>query len=345
MTQYRSPALPSRQGDKDFLLNAGVLGTGSFLPPQVVTNDDLAKRIDTSDEWIVTRTGIRERRIASPDVATSDLAIEAAKRALENAGLTPLDIDLIVVATCTPDHPGSFPSTATIVQHRLGAARAAAFDLGAVCSGFSYSLHVAAQMIRTGAARLALVIGAETLSRITNWNDRNTAVLFGDGAGAVVLGRVDEPGYIGGMLWADGSGGHLLNVPAGGSRTPLTPDCIETGANCIFQNGKEVYKFAVTKMVEAAMQTLEHIGIDLGDVDVLVPHQANVRIIDSAAERMGLPKEKVFVNLDKYGNTSAATIPIALDEATRRGVIRKGSLVVTVGFGGGLTWASNVIRW
>jgi 3-oxoacyl-[acyl-carrier-protein] synthase-3 len=324
---------------------AGVLGTGSYVPPQVVTNDDLARRIDTSDEWIQSRTGIRERHIASDDVATSDLAIEAAKRALESSQLTPADLDLIIVATCTPDHPGSFPSTASVVQHKLGAKNAGAFDLGAVCSGFSYSLHVASQMIAAGSIRRALVIGAETLSRITNWNDRNTAVLFGDGAGAVVLGQVDKPGYLGGHLWADGSGGPLLNVPAGGSRTPLTPDCIDASANTIYQNGKEVYKFAVTTMGEAALAVLAELGIDPSEVDCLVPHQANIRIIASAAERMGLPMEKVFVNLDKYGNTSAATIPIALDEAVRTGAIHPGSLVVTVGFGGGLTWAANVIRW
>ena len=324
---------------------AGVLGTGSYVPPQVVTNDDLAKRIDTSDEWIRSRTGIRERHIAAPDVATSDLAVEAARRALASADLTPRDIDLVIVATCTPDHPGSFPSTASIVQNALGATRAGAFDLGAVCSGFAYSLHVAAQMVASGAVGKALVIGAETLSRITNWNDRNTAVLFGDGAGAVVLGQVDQPGYLGGHLWADGSGAPLLNVPAGGSRTPLTADCMESSANTIYQNGKEVYKFAVTTMGEAALAVLKELDIDPADVDLLVPHQANIRIITSAAERIGLPIEKVFINLDKYGNTSAATIPIALDEAVRTGAIRKGSLVVTVGFGGGLTWAANVIRF
>lgn len=327
------------------LRHAGVLGTGSYAPPQVVTNDDLARRIDTSDEWIRTRTGIRQRHIASPDIATSDLAVEAARRALSSAGLTPDDIDLIVVATCTPDHPGSFPSTASVVQNALGASRAGAFDLGAVCSGFAYSLHIVAQMVSTGAARKAIVVGAETLSRITNWNDRNTAVLFGDGAGAVILGQVDKPGYLGGRLWADGSGGPLLNVPAGGSRTPLTPDCVESNANTIYQNGKEVYKFAVTTMGEAALAVLREVGIDPGEVDLLVPHQANIRIITSAAERIGLPMEKVFVNLDRYGNTSAATIPIALDEAVRTGAIKPGSLVVTVGFGGGLTWAANVIRW
>ena len=329
----------------DTLTPVGILGVGSFVPPQVVTNDDLSLRMDTSDEWIASRTGIRQRRIASADIATSDLAVEAGRRALDDAGLTADDIDLVVVATCTPDHPGSFPSTAAIVQNALGARRAGALDIGAVCSGFSYALHVVAQMARTGSVRRAVVIGAETLSRITNWNDRNTAVLFGDGAGAVVVGATDEPGYLGGILGADGSGGPLLAVPCGGTRSPLTADCLEAQANTIFQNGREVYKFAVVTIGEAAIQALESAGLTPAAVDCFIPHQANIRIIGKAAERMGLPMEKVFVNLDRYGNTSAASIPLALDEAVKTGAVKKGSLVVTVGFGGGLTWAANVFRW
>ncbi len=316
------------------LSRAGILGVGSFLPPKVVTNDELAARMDTTDDWIVTRTGIRERRLVEPGVLSSDLAVEAAARALDDAGLTAADLDLIIVASSTPDYPGSFPSTATVVQNRLGAKTAAAFDLGAVCAGFAYALHVAAQMVISGANKRVLVIGAETLSRVINWDDRSTAVLFGDGAGAAIVGEVAEGGYLGGLLGADGSGGPLLCISRGGE-TPGT----------IFQNGKEVYKFAVTMMGEAAAQAVENAGLKLEDVDLLIPHQANIRIIDKAADRMGLPREKVMVNLDKYGNTSSATIPIALDEAVKTGRVQPGSLLVTVGFGAGLTWAANVLRW
>jgi len=313
---------------------AGILGVGSTLPPRVVTNDELAARMDTSDEWITSRTGIRARRVVEPGVCTSDLAADAARAALADSGLGAAELDLVIVATCTPDFPGSFPSTAAVVQHRLGAVRAGAFDLGAVCAGFSYALHVAAQMVQSGANRCVLVVGAETLTRVLNWDDRNTAVLFGDGAGAVVVGEVAEGGYLGGLLGADGSGSELLCVSRGGDH-PGT----------IFQNGKEVYKFAVSIMGEAAAQAVAQTGLTLADVDLLIPHQANVRIIDKAAERMGLARDKVVVNLDRYGNTSAATIPIALDEAVRAGRVHKSDLLVLVGFGGGLTWGANVLRW
>lgn len=329
----------------DTLRRAGILGVGSFVPPGVVTNDDLAKRIDTSDEWIRSRTGIRARRIAAPEVATSDLALSAALAALEDAGLSASDLDLIMVATSTPDHPGSFPSTATVLQQRLGARQAAAFDLGAVCAGFAYALHVAAQMVRAGASKRVLVVGAETMSRIINWGDRNTAVLFGDGAGAAVVGGVAGGGYLGGVLGADGTGGPLLQVAAGGSRMPLTPSCLEARQNTIYQNGREVYKFAVSMMGAAAAQAVESVGLQTSDVDLFIPHQANIRIIEKAAERMGLPMERVFVNLDKYGNTSAASIPLALDEAVKSGRVPEGALVVLVGFGAGLTWGANVLRW
>jgi len=324
---------------------AGILGVGSYAPPQVVTNDDLAGRMDTSDEWIRSRTGIRARRLAAPEVATSDLALAAADNALADAGMSPSDLDLIIVATGTPDYPGSFPSTAAVVQEALGAKRAAAFDLGAVCAGFSYALHVGVQMVGTGANQNVLVVGAETFSRILNWEDRATAVLFGDGAGAAVVGPVAEGGYLGGILGADGSGGPLLNVAAGGSRQPLTCDGLAARANTVYQNGREVYKFAVKIMGEAAAQAVESLGLSTSDVDLFIPHQANIRIIEKAAERMGLPMEKVFVNLDRYGNTSAASIPLALDEAVKAGRVRRGDLVVLVGFGAGLTWGANVIRW
>ncbi len=314
------------------LRQAGIWGTGSFAPPQVVTNDDLAQRLDTSDEWIHSRTGIRSRRVAEMGMLTSDLAVAAAEQALEAAGLAATDLDLIIVATSTPDYPGSFPSTAALVQARLGAKQAAAFDVGAVCAGFAYALHIGAQMVRTGAYEKVLIVGAETFSRILDWQDRATAVLFGDGAGAAVLGPVSEGrGYLGGILGADGIGAPLLYVSK------------ETG--CIYQNGKEVYKFAVTIMGEAAAQAVAAAGLQTCDIDLFIPHQANIRIIEKAAERMGLSMSKVFVNLDRYGNTSAASIPLALDEAVRTGRIHDGSLVVLVGFGAGLTWGANVLRW
>ena len=322
---------------------AGILGVGSFLPETVVTNDELAARIDTSDEWISSRTGIKARRIADAGVATSDLAIAAGRSALLNAGIDASELDLVIVATCTPDHPGSFPSTAAIVQNALGASKAGAFDMGAVCAGFSYALHVGSQMVRSGSARYVLVVGAETLSRIVNWSDRNTAVLFGDGAGAAVIGPVAEGGYLGGLLGANGEGGKLLCVPAGGSREAVSED--EADRKYIYQNGREVYRFAVSIIGEAALQAVESVGLTSRDVDCFIPHQANIRIIEKAAERMELPREKVFVNLDKYGNTSSASIPIALDEAVKSGRIQKGNLVVRVGFGAGLAWAANVIRW
>ncbi len=316
------------------LRRAGILGAGSSVPPRVVTNDDLAARMDTSDEWIASRTGIHARHFVDPGTPTSDLAAEAARNALAHAGLSASELDLIIVASSTPDYPGSFPSTATVVQHKLGAVHAAAFDLGAVCSGFAYALHVAAQMVMSGANSRVLVVGAETLSSVLNWDDRSTAVLFGDGAGAVVVGEVSEGGYLGGVLGANGSGGPLLCVPRSG-------DCPGT----IYQNGKEVYKFAVTIMGEVALQAVEAAGLSPSDIDFLVPHQANIRIIDKAAERMGLPREKVVVNLDRVGNTSAASIPLALDEAVKSGRIQPGHLLVFVGFGAGLTWGANVVRW
>jgi len=316
------------------LRRAGILGVGSYVPPKIITNDDLTARMETTDEWITSRTGIRARRIVEPGVFTSDLALAAAQNALDDAGIAATDLDLIIVASSTPDYPGSFPSTATVVQDRLGARQAAAFDLGAVCAGFAYALHVAAQMVQTGANRCVLVIGAETFSRLLNWDDRSTAVLFGDGAGAAIVGEVAEGGYLGGILGADGSGGPLLCVTRGG-------DC----PNTIYQNGKEVYKFAVSIMGEAAVQAVESVGLQTSDIDLFIPHQANIRIIDKAAERMGMPREKVFVNLDRYGNTSAASIPLALDEAVKAGLVQKGSLIVLVGFGAGLTWGANVIRW
>ena len=325
------------------LKRVGILGTGSHVPDKVVTNFDLEKTLDTSDEWIVSRTGIRERRVVGPHEATSDLAIVAANRALESAGIDAADLSLIIVATCTPDL--QFPATSVIVQNSLGARRAAAFDLNAVCSGFSYAIDVANQMIRTGAYPNALVIGADVMSGTLDWTDRSTCILFGDGAGAVVLGPVESGGILSSVLGADGSGVPLLYIAAGGSREPLTSAGMESGRNRICMNGREVYKFAVQIMGEVSAEALEACELSASDVSLFIPHQANIRIIESAAKRLGLPPEKVFVNLDRYGNTSAASIPLALDEAVKAGRVNRGDIVVTVGFGAGLTWAANVIQW
>ena len=322
----------------------GILGTGAYVPDRILTNKDLEQMVDTSDEWIVARTGIRERRIADPEIASSDMGTIAAERALVNAGLTAKDIDLIIVATVTPDM--NFPSTACIIQHNLKAVRAAAFDIEAACSGFIYSMTIAAQFIRTGMYRHILVIGAETLSRFTNYKDRNTCILFGDGSGAVVMGSV-KPGY--GMLsqhlGADGSGGVLLNLKAGGSRRPASLETVENNLHYMFMDGSEVFKFAVRIMVSAAEEALAKAAMTLDDIHYLVPHQANIRIIEGAAKRLKLSPEKVWVNLDRYGNMSAASIPVALDEAVRAGCIQDGDNVCMVGFGGGLTWASCIVKW
>ncbi len=326
------------------LRSVGILGTGRCLPEKVVTNYDLEKIVDTSHDWVVSRTGIHSRRIADDNTATSDLSTEAAKIALERANITAEDLDLIIVATITPDMP--FPSTACIVQSNLGAKNAAAFDLSAACSGFLYGISIADQFIKTGVYKNVLVIGAETLSKILNWNDRNTCVLFGDGAGAVVLGPTEEgSGILSTHLGADGNGAKFLNVPAGGSRMPSSVQTIEDNLHYIKMDGSEVFKFAVRVMGNAAKKALELCDLGVEDIDYFVPHQANTRIISSAAKRLKLPLEKVYVNLDAYGNMSAASIPVALDEALEKGKIKKGDNVVLVGFGGGLTWGSCVIKW
>ncbi|MDF2568946.1 MAG: fabHA [Sporomusa sp.] len=322
----------------------GIIGIGTYVPEKIMTNKDLESIVETSDEWIVERTGIRERRVADPSMATSDLASRAAQKALDDAGVTAEEIDLIIVATATPDM--LFPSVACIVQANIRATRAAAFDLAAGCSGFVYGMVTGSQFIKAGLYKKILVIGAETLSKILDWSDRNTCVLFGDGAGAVVLAEtVPGCGILAAHLGADGSGGDLLKLPAGGSRNPATADTIAQKLHFVHMNGNEVFKFAVKVMGEAAVKALEDAGLNPGDVDCLIPHQANIRIIQSAAKRLKLPLDKVMVNVDKYGNTSAASIPIALDEAVHSGKIKHGDIVVLVGFGAGLTWASAVIKW
>lgn len=323
---------------------SGIIGVDCYVPSKIITNADLEKMVDTSDEWIKTRTGISERHIADPETATSDLATLAALKAIEDAGIEAGDIDLIIVATITPDMP--FPSTACLVQERIGAKNAACFDLAAGCSGFVYALSVASQFISNGTYRYALVIGAEILSRIVDWSDRSTCVLFGDGAGAAVVGRVPEgKGFLSFELGADGGGADLLKIEAGGSRHPATDESLAKGLHFIRMNGNQVFKFAMNIMGEAAIRALERCGLTAGDIDFFIPHQANSRIIDAAARKLNLDSAKVFKNVDRYGNTSAASIPIAFREALDLKKINEGDIVILVGFGAGLTWAASVIRW
>jgi 3-oxoacyl-[acyl-carrier-protein] synthase III len=323
-----------------------ILGTGSYAPERILTNEDLAKMVDTSDEWIVARSGIRERRIAGTDQATSDLAVLAAQRALADAGADASEIDLLVVATVTPDYP--MPSTACFVQHKLGIpSTAACFDLNAACSGFIYALDTACALIGSGRYRKALVIGAEKLSSIVDWQDRGTCLLFGDGAGAAVVGPSDTPGIglIGTKLGALGEDTDLLCIPAGGSRTPTSAETLARGDHFIKMKGKEVFKLAVRVMEEAARDILEQHGLAATQIGLVIPHQANLRIIDAIAQYLELPVDRFFVNVDRYGNTSAASIPIALDEARRAGRIKQGDLTLLVAFGAGLTYGSALIRW
>jgi len=323
---------------------AHIIGWGKYAPPNILTNHDLAKTVDTTDEWIRERTGIQERRIASSKESTALMAVHAAREAIESADVNPREIDLIIVATATPEYP--FPATACLVQDAIGAERAGAFDLEAGCSGFVYGLSAAAGMIRGEMYNTILVVGAETLSRIVDWNDRATCVLFGDGAGAVLLRGSAEPGgVVASVLGADGSGGELLTLPGGGSRHPAGPDTVLSKMHYIKMNGREVYRFATRVMAQAAKQAVERAGWRLDEIDLFIPHQANLRIIDSAAKALHLPADKVFVNLERYGNTSAASIPIALCEAIDAGKIQPGDHLVMVGFGAGLTWASCAIDW
>lgn len=324
-------------------MKACIAGTGSYAPAKVVTNADLERMVATSDEWIRERTGIRERRIAAIGEACSDLAVQAGKRALTAAGLAATDLDMILVATCTGDYP--LPATACLVQHQLGATKAAACDLSAACCGFVYALSVADAYVKNG-MRHVLVIGSEVMSAITDWTDRNTCVLFGDGAGAVVVSASDgEQGILSTHLRSDGTLCELIMVPGGGSRTPPSEKVIAERLQYIKMKGNETFKVAVRTLEEIARTTLSTIGLRVEDLDLYVPHQANVRILKAVIERLGLPREKVLLNLDRYGNTSAASIPIALDEAVREGRIKDGSLVMLGAFGAGLTWASAVIRW
>ncbi len=326
-------------------LTTVIAGTGSYLPEKVITNFDLEKMVETSDEWIVSRTGIRERHMAAPEEATSDLATRAGRSALEMAGVDPSDLDLIIVATLTPDH--YFPSTAGFVQRNLGAHKAAAFDVEAACSGFIYALAIGDLFIRSGTYKRILVVGAEVLTRFLDWEDRETCVLFGDGAGAAVLipGEGTERGIISTHLHSDGTLAELLYAPAGVSRMPITKEGIDKKLNTVKMRGHEVFKIAVTKLSEVVDEVLEANGLTEDDIDFLVPHQANLRIIQATARRLKLPMEKVIVTVDVHGNTSAASVPLALDAAVRSGRIHAGNRVLLEAFGGGLTWGAALVRW
>ncbi len=325
--------------------NAKITGTGSYLPETVLSNSDLEKMVDTSDEWIRQRTGIVERRIAEDDIATSDLSVHAARLAIKRAQVDPLDIQMILVATVTPDT--FFPSTACYVQKGIGAKNASAMDISAACAGFLYGLDLANGLIVSGQYDTILVVGAEVFNNIVDWNDRNTCVLFGDGAGAAVVQATDEEnGIIASYIGSDGDYADidLLGIPAGGSRMPVTTDAIDNNLNKIKMNGREVFKLGVRLMPEAAERALKKANVSVDEIDLLIPHQANLRIIEAVGHRLGVPREKVYVNVDKYGNTSAATVIIALDEAIREGRAKPDDLILLVTFGAGLTWGSTLLR-
>lgn len=324
---------------------ATITGTGAYLPERVITNAYLEKMVDTSDEWIRQRTGIVERRIAEDDTATSDLSIRAARRAIEHAQIEPVDIEMILVATVTPDT--FFPSTACYVQKGIGAKNASAMDISAACAGFLYGLDLADGLIQSGRYDTILVVGGEVFNNIIDWKDRSTCVLFGDGAGAAVVQSTEEPkGILASYIGSDGDYAdiNLLGIPAGGSRMPLTPEGIKRKLDKIQMNGREVFKLGVRLMPEAAQRVLRKANVTVEEIDLLIPHQANLRIIEAVGDRLGVPREKVYVNVDKYGNTSAATVIIALDEAIREGCAKPGDLILLVTFGAGVTWGSTLLQ-
>lgn len=326
------------------MIRARITGTGSYMPEKVLSNSDLEKFLDTTDEWIVTRTGIRERRIAADGEYTSDLATHAARRALEMAGVEPHEIDLIIVGTITGDFP--WPATACLVQQKLGIKSGFAYDISAACSGFVYALASASKFIETGMVRKALVIGAEVLSRIMDWQDRNTCVLFGDGAGAVVLeAREGEQGILSTHLHSDGSYWELLYQAGFGSRNPASEAGIHDRLSFLKMQGNEVFKVAVRMLSEVALEALEANQMAVGDVKLFIPHQANRRILEATAKRVGFAENQVYINVDRYGNTSGATIPVALDEANRAGLVAPGDILLFDAFGGGFTWGAAVVRW
>jgi 3-oxoacyl-[acyl-carrier-protein] synthase III len=321
----------------------GIIGVGKYLPKKVLTNADLEKMVDTSDEWITTRTGIKQRRIAAKDEAVSDLATKAALEALKDAGIKPADLDLIIIGTITPDV--QFPATACFVQANLGAKNAICFDISAACAGFIYALGIAKEFIANGTCRNALVVGAEVLSRITDWEDRSTCVLFGDGAGAAVLGEVKTGGILSSYLGSEGQYTGLLHMPAGGSRLPSSKETLDQRLNYIKMAGNEVFKIAVMSMVEAAQTALKQAGLECADINWIIPHQANLRIIDAVSKRLGFVNAQIYLNIEKYGNMSSASTATAFVEAAQEGKIKKGDIVLLVAFGAGLVRGATVIKW
>jgi 3-oxoacyl-[acyl-carrier-protein] synthase-3 len=324
-------------------VHVSITGLGCHVPERVVTNLEMARLVDTSDEWITSRTGIKERRFAADDEALSDICAPAIERALAAAGISALDVDLLIVATVTPDM--MFPSTAALLADRLGAADAAAYDLSAGCTGFMYGLVQAYGLVSCGLSKRALVVGADVLSKLMNFADRSTCVLFGDGAGAAVLEPVESGGFLAFELGADGAGGADLKLPAGGSRIKTTAESVARGDHYVQMNGRQVFKFATRVLVSSAEHVLEQAGLSIEDVDVYVPHQANVRIIDHVVAKLGIPEDRVVVNVDRYGNTSSASIPLALADALAEGRVHKGDTVLMTGVGAGLTWGSAVMNW
>jgi len=326
------------------MVSVGIIGLGSYVPPHEMSNEDWMEFVDTSDEWITTKTGMKKRRIASPDVCTSDLAVEACKQALKNANLLPKDIDLLILATSSPDVPLS--STAGIIQDKLGCVNCAAFDINAVCAGWVHALDIGSRFVGTSGYENVLVVGSEIYSRILNWKDRATCVLFGDGAGAAVLSKVKSgDGILGSWLMSDGSGSSVIEIPSGGVRTPFNSDNFEEGQQYFHMDGRAVWDFAIEAFPQAVTNALSKVGKTIDEVDLIIPHQANINIIKKGMEKLGLDMEKTFTNLHKYGNTAGASVPIAMHEAMDKGLIKDGSLVVTAAFGGGLAWGANVIQF
>ena len=327
------------------LIHSQILGTGAYAPKRVLTNKDLESMVDTTDEWITARTGIKERRVAAEGEDTSDMAVVAARHALAMAGCRPEDIDIIIVGTISADMP--LPSCAVIVQAKLGASRAFAFDLSAACAGSLFALSIADQFIASGSAKRVLVIGAELLSRLIDWKDRNSCVLFGDAAGAMVVGPTTDPerGLLSTHLHSDGTAADILNIPGGGSRHPQSHDVIDKNMHKVHMNGREIYKFAVRVLPAAIREALDANGLEVSDIDHIVSHQANARIVESVLERLGVPLEKCWLNLERYGNTSSASLPISLDEANRAGRLKKGDLIAMMAIGAGMAWGSALMRW
>ena len=326
------------------MTSAGIVGLGFYVPPKIMTNDDWSTIVDTSDEWITNKTGIKERRIADDNICTSDLAVMASIEAMKDANIESGDIDLIILATSSPDVP--LPSTASIIQNKLGCRKAAAFDINAVCSGWIHALEIGAKFVISSEYDNILVIGSEVYSRIVNWDDRATCVLFGDGAGAAILQKVEDgKGIIGSWLQSDGSGAEVIQIPAGGVKNSISSDKFVEGQQYFHMDGREVWNFAINAFPQAVKKVLMKIKMEIEDIDMIIPHQANYNIIEAGMLNLGLPIDKVFTNLDKYGNTAAASIPIALAESVKKGIIKEGDLVITVGFGGGLAWGANAIIW